>query len=372
MPLLQRAELLQRQRVDRAEHRQRALGGAQPLLLLLADERARSPAPRSVGLGGAPLVGARRPGSLRSTGTGWSGPYSATSASRVEAELLERALLELLDPHLLLGAGHLVAVDGVDELVVLAGQVAQPGADGEQLLLAALAGPLDLRAGRCGPADRDVEPVEHVRRPRRRPPGPPRPSRSSRARALDLAGAGLALVLGGAQQLVGPAVQGARPLLGGAQREPGLHLALAGTRGRPRRAARASSVDLLESGSSSARASRASRSPSPARSLVAGLLGLGDRPLEPLGLAAGGAGLGAELAELLGHRGQGGVGLVQLGERDVDPLLGLVPLALQPGHVEAEPLARGDRLGQLLRRPRRPRPGSRCRLGWLAEPPAAK
>ena len=77
----------------------------------------------------------------------------------VEAELLERALLELLDPHPLLGAGHLVAVDGVDELVVLAGQVAQPGADGEQLLLATLAGALDLGAGRCGPADRDVEPV---------------------------------------------------------------------------------------------------------------------------------------------------------------------------------------------------------------------
>ena len=39
---------------------------------------------------------------------------------------------------------------------------------------------------------------------------------------------------------------------------------------------------------------------------------------------------------------------MQLGQRDVDPLLGLVPLALEPGHVEAEPLARGDRLGQLL------------------------
>ena len=36
VPLLQRGELLQRQRVDPAEHRQRALGRAQPLGLLLA------------------------------------------------------------------------------------------------------------------------------------------------------------------------------------------------------------------------------------------------------------------------------------------------------------------------------------------------
>ena len=41
VPLLQRRELLERQRVDRAEHRQLALGGAQPLGLLLADERRR-------------------------------------------------------------------------------------------------------------------------------------------------------------------------------------------------------------------------------------------------------------------------------------------------------------------------------------------
>ena len=73
----------------------------------------------------------------------------------VEAELLEGALLELLDPHLLLGAGHLVAVHGVDQLVVLAGQVAQPGANGEQLLLATLAGAARPRRGRA--AARPIE-----------------------------------------------------------------------------------------------------------------------------------------------------------------------------------------------------------------------
>ena len=267
VPLLQRAELLERERVHRAEHRQLALGGAQPLLLLLADERRRlrlggpSDPSDSAGSGCSPS------GSLWSTGTGWSGPYSATRHVAVDAELLERALLELLDPHLLLGAGHLVAVDGVDQLVVLAGQVAQLGANGEQLLLATLAGALDLRAGRGGPADRDVEPVQHEGDRRRRPPGPPRPR--------------------------GPAAPGARSR-GRGSRAPAGRRAAAGRPGRaarataprrcaatsrasisPCRAARAasascsrSSVTSSRSGSSSARASRVSRSPSPSRSLV--------------------------------------------------------------------------------------------------------
>ena len=80
-------------------------------------------------------------------------------------------------------------------------------------------------------ADRHVQPLEHERHtdvdglgglalPDQ--PGP----------ALDLADAGLALVTCGAEQLVGPAVQGTRALLTGAQREPGVHLGLArGPRG---------------------------------------------------------------------------------------------------------------------------------------------
>ena len=136
-------ELLERQRVDPAEHRQRALGGAQPLLLLLADERHR------VRQLGRPL-GPRRHRS-RPDGTSWSGPYSATSAVGVEAELLERALLELLDAHPLLGAGHLVAVHRVDQLVVLAGQVAQPAADARAApARGSRAGLLDGARARCG------------------------------------------------------------------------------------------------------------------------------------------------------------------------------------------------------------------------------
>src|SRR3712207_8466014 len=50
---------------------------------------------------------------------------------------------------------------------------------------------------------------------------------------------------------------------------------------------------------------------------------------------------------LLGDRGQGGVGLVQLGEGDIDALAGLLPLVLQPRHVEAEPLRGGDGVREL-------------------------
>ena len=82
-------------------------------------------------------------------------------AGGVEAELLQRALLELLDAHLLLGAGHLVAVDGADELVVLAAEVAQPGAHGHELLLAPPAGLLHRGALVGGQHDRALELVEH-------------------------------------------------------------------------------------------------------------------------------------------------------------------------------------------------------------------
>ena len=47
----------------------------------------------------------------------------------VEAQLLEDALLELLDLHPLLGTGQLVAVHRVDELVEFAAEVAQSGPD---------------------------------------------------------------------------------------------------------------------------------------------------------------------------------------------------------------------------------------------------
>ncbi len=112
MPLLHGRELLERERVDPAQHRERPLGRAQPLLLLLADER------RGLGRLRALL-------DLAGEGDELVGAVLGDQAVGVQAELVERPLLELLDPHPLLGAGHLVAVDGVDQLVVLAGQVAQ-------------------------------------------------------------------------------------------------------------------------------------------------------------------------------------------------------------------------------------------------------
>ena len=87
-------------------------------------------------------------------------------------------------------------------------------------------------AGRGGPAERDVRAGPARSRPPRRPPGPPRP-RGPAARDARSRGPGpRAPGLGGAQQLVGAAVQRAGSLLGGAQREPGLHLGCARRAGR--------------------------------------------------------------------------------------------------------------------------------------------
>ena len=136
MPLLHRGVLLQRERVDPPQHRERTLGGLEPLLLLLADERHRLR--RDLVLGH--LTEERHQGCRA---------VVVDQPVGVHAELLERTLLELLDPHLLLRAGHLVAVHGVDQLVVLAAQVAQRGAGCQQLLLALLSGLLH-RSARVG------------------------------------------------------------------------------------------------------------------------------------------------------------------------------------------------------------------------------
>ena len=89
----------------------------------------------------------------------------------------------------------------------------------------------------------------------------------------------------------------------------------------------------------------------------------------PLGLALGGPGQRAELAELLGHRGQGRVGLVQLGQRDVDAVLGLEPLLLEPGRGRSRAARTRGWPRRAARWPRRPRPAPRS--GWAAteEPP---
>ena len=106
VPLLQRGELLQRQRVDPPERREPPLAAAQPLLLGLAH----------VGLG---LAGSSLPSARVGWGTSWCGPNSSTSVGGVDAELLDGARLELLDAQPLLGPRHLVAVHGVGQLAQL-------------------------------------------------------------------------------------------------------------------------------------------------------------------------------------------------------------------------------------------------------------
>ena len=187
MPLLERGELLERERVDLAEHRQRALGGAEPLLLLLADVRRRLRAPSSAF--GRPRRLDRRHEVV--------GAVVRDQRVGVEPELLQRALLELLDAHPLLGAGHLVAVHGVDQLVVLAAEVAQPGADRAAAPPRGRARACSTAARSSAAAARSTPPAGPARRRRRRPTASAtRPSRISRSRRAIGAGPGLALVPG--------------------------------------------------------------------------------------------------------------------------------------------------------------------------------
>ena len=115
VPLLERRELLERERVDPAEGLQAALGLAQPLLLLVAHVGGRLGR-----LGGVlPRAGDVRDELVRAE--------LLDEDLGVDAELLDGLGLELLDAGDLAGAGHLVAVRGV-------GEVAQLVLDGRQLV----------------------------------------------------------------------------------------------------------------------------------------------------------------------------------------------------------------------------------------------
>ena len=132
--------------------------------------------------------------------------------------------------------------------------------------------------------------------------------------ALGGAGAGLALLPGGAEQPVGAAVQRAGALLGGAQRQPGVHLALAGGAG-----------------------------------------GLG----EPLALGGVGLLLGAVL-----RGGEPGLQLGQPGEVALVGLLGLGDGSSRGGRPRRGRRGPASRTG---RAPRPPRPASRrTRAAWPA------
>ena len=113
MPLLERGELLQREGVDPAE-----------LASARSAERSRlACSSRAYGTGsGACSPSATSPVKAADE---LVGPVVGDQCLHVEPELVERALLELLDPHALLGPGHLVAVDRADQLVELTAEVTQ-------------------------------------------------------------------------------------------------------------------------------------------------------------------------------------------------------------------------------------------------------
>ena len=281
----------------------------------------------------------------------------------VEAELLERALGELLDPHPLLGAGHLVAVDGVDQLVVLAGQVAQR--------------PRGPPSSSCSRSARDASTaarasaarwIDTSSLARTTPTATPtawaaRPSRTSRSRRSIGPGARLALGL----RPPGPGRRRGRAAHGRAPRwcaaPAGRPSRPAGPRGPPRRGARARRCRAPRRWRPRRRRAAASSSARPARSCSRASWAVGDRLGDPVGLGTRASpGLRAVVAELLGDGREGRVGLVQLGQRDVDPALGVLPLGLEPRDVEAEPL--GGRRPPRPARPTRRRTPPGSRAGW--------
>ena len=338
--LLQRRELLQRQRVDLAQHRQRPLGGLEPLDLLLADEGDR--------LGGLLLdvgaLGVARGALLALHRHQLVGAVVGDEGVGLEPQLLEGAVLELLEAHPLLGAGHLVAVHRGDQLLVLLGELAELSAHRAQLLLAPPAGLLHLGAGVGGLLDRRLQAVQDEADGRRDRLGRPALAQHPLPARGGL-GALLALLGRAAPQAVGATVQGPGALLGGAQRQARVHLGLPGLPGALRELLAYAGVRLLLGGVLG-RGQPLLELREPRDRLHPGLLGPGDRLLEPLGLAPGGAGLGSVLAQLLGDGGQGRVGLVQAGQGDVHALGGLVTLGLEPAGLERGALAGRHGLGE--------------------------
>ena len=107
-----------------------------------------------------------------------------------------------------------------------------------------------------------------------------------------------------------------------AEREPGVHLGRSGGPGRLGQPLALGGVGLLVRRRRAAAARRASRSASPSRSWSraswAAAIAWSRRSA-----SARASALRAVVAELLGDRGEGRVGLVQLGQRHVDPALGV-------------------------------------------------
>ena len=279
----------------------------------------------------------------------------------LDAVLLDRALLELLDAQPLLGPHHLVAVDGVGQPRQLLGQFAAAGAH-------ARAARPRARPGRCWAASRSAAAAAtdapmRGERPggRRRAPRAATTAPRARARA-----AASWRAPGG-------------PLASAARSSCSARPASARTRSSPVRTASRASISACRAAATSA--CSASRSPVSGSCRLVGLrlgqvqplLEVGQAgevavagrprrrraPVEPLGLGGGRAGRLAELGELLGHRGQPGVGLVQRGQRALD-------LGLQRGGALARPRRARRAAGRAARRPRRPSAAASSTAAWIS------
>ena len=154
-------------------------------------------------------------------------------------------------------------------------------------------------------------------------------------------------------------MQGAGALLAGAQGQAGVHLGLPRRAGGLGQALALGGVGLLVGGVLGGGEPRLELG-EPGEVALARLLGVGHRLGDAVGLGPRRARLRAVVAELLGDRRQRGVGLVQLGQCDVDAALRVLPLGLEAGDVEAEPLARRPPPRRARRTPRRTPPGSRA------------
>ena len=199
-----------------------------------------------------------------------------------------------------------------------------------------------------------------------------RPSRTSRSRrSIARARASRSASAARTRESARPCSARARSSLG-AQGEPGVHLRLAGGAGRLGEPLALGGVGLLVGGvvgrgEPGSRGRRARRGPG---------RGPPGRPRSPWRSARprprAERAVRAVVAELLGHGGQGRVGLVELGQRDVDPALGVEALGARAGRCRS----------RAARRRRSPRVSwvdassyaawISSRLGCDAEPPAAK
>ncbi len=148
MAFLQRGELLQRERVDLAEQGEVALGAGGALLLGGTVERARLRGDDLL----AAVLGLLVLGDLdRSRRSGLVGAVLGDQRLDLDAVLVDGTLLELFDAQPLLGAHHLIAVDGVGEPRQFLGQFAAAAPQAEQLPLAhdpVLLGGVALGGGR--------------------------------------------------------------------------------------------------------------------------------------------------------------------------------------------------------------------------------